>query len=451
MENTHKKRIFKAGSWVVIGHLLSQLIRLGGNLLLTRLLAPEMFGVMAIVQVMLMGVQMMSDLGLGQSIIQSKKGGEVGFINTAWTLQVIRGWLLWLIICLLAALLWGANASGYINSNQVYGHPLLPWLMVTVGISSVISGFNSTAIYQVNRNLMLGRLTVINLTAQIVALFFIVIIAWRYETIWALAIGSLVASFIDMLGSHKFLPGIKNKLHCDKAALSELFHFGKWIFLSSAIGFVANQGDRLILGGLLTAEMLGIYSIAFMLSNLPVTIVSQLSHKVLFPNFSRINREFPKQLKSSLTRSKLWLSIIVMPVTGVLMSCTQFIVDFMYDERYIAAGWMMSLLLLRVAAGCMLIPNALVLMAKGLPQYSTISAALKAIFLFIALPLVFNQFGVEKMVMTIGLSGLVNIPVMWFALKKHKLFSFKIEIFSIMLLVIGFIVGSYLSKIWSYT
>jgi len=437
----NKKHIIKAGSWVVIGHLLSQLIRLGGNLVLTRLLVPEMFGVMAIINVMIMGVQMLSDLGLGQSIIQSKKGDDPGFVNTAWTLQIIRGWILWLIICLLAAFLWGANQYGLLVKEQVYAHPLLPWLMITVGFSAVIAGFNSMAIFQVNRNLMLGRLTLINLFAQLVSLITIIAVAWKYQSIWALAVGGLVSSFIDMAFSHKFLPGIKNKLHWDKMALKELFSFGRWIFLSSVIGFIANQGDRLILGGLLSVEMLGVYSIAFMLSNLPATIVSQLSHKVLFPNFSRINRETPKQLKASLSKSKLWLSMLVMPVTGVLMSWSSFVVDYLYDERYAAAGWMMTLLLLRVATGCMLIPNSLVMMAKGLPRYATISAALKAIFIFFALPWVNEFYSFEILILVIGVSGLIDVPVLWFALIKYKLFNFKIEIASILLLIAGYVIG----------
>jgi len=437
----NKKHIIKAGSWVLIGHLLSQLIRLGGNLVLTRLLVPEMFGVMAIINVMIMGVQMLSDLGLGQSIIQSKKGDDPGFVNTAWTLQIIRGWILWLIICLLAAFLWGANQYGLLVKEQVYAHPLLPWLMITVGFSAVIAGFNSMAIFQVNRNLMLGRLTLINLFAQLVSLITIIAVAWKYQSIWALAVGGLVSSFIDMAFSHKFLPGIKNKLHWDKMALKELFSFGRWIFLSSVIGFIANQGDRLILGGLLSVEMLGVYSIAFMLSNLPATIVSQLSHKVLFPNFSRINRETPKQLKASLSKSKLWLSMLVMPVTGVLMSWSSFVVDYLYDERYAAAGWMMTLLLLRVATGCMLIPNSLVMMAKGLPRYATISAALKAIFIFFALPWVNEFYSFEILILVIGVSGLIDVPVLWFALIKYKLFNFKIEIASILLLIAGYVIG----------
>ncbi|PCJ30687.1 MAG: polysaccharide biosynthesis protein [Gammaproteobacteria bacterium] len=447
MLHLRKKHTLKASSWVLIGHLISQLVRLAGNLLLTRLLAPEMFGIMAIVNVLIVGVQMLSDVGLGQSIIQSKKGDIPSFINTAWTLQVIRGFVLWTIILLVAGALWAGGRAGFFNEEQVYAEPVLPWLLITVGFSLVISGFNSMSIFQVSRNLTLGRLTLISLFSQLIGLTLIVFFAWKYHSIWALVIGSLVSNFIEMVFSHKFLLGIKNKWHWDKGALKELFSFGKWIFLSSVIGFIANQGDKLILGGLLAVELLGIYSIAFILASIPATIVSQISHKILFPNFSRINREAPEKLKEALSNSKLWLSLMVMPVTGVLMSWSQVIVDFLYDERYTDAGWMMTLLLIQVATACMLTPSSLVMMAKGMPQYSTVSAGLKVIFLFAVVPQAFYLFGIEIAILTIGLSELLSIPVLWFALIKYKLFSFKSEALSILLLLVGYIVGVYSLKL----
>ncbi|WP_404361157.1 oligosaccharide flippase family protein [Methylotuvimicrobium sp. KM1] len=436
-----KRQIIKAGSWVLGGHLISQLIRLGGNLILTRLLVPEMFGVMAIVNVLIMGVEMLSDFGIGQGIIQNKRGDDPDFVNTAWTLQIIRGFILWMINCLVAIMLWGLSYLNYLDQQNIYANPLLPYLIIVSGFGVVISGFKSTAIYQANRNLMMGRLTVINVMSQVVSLITIVILAWNYRTIWALVIGGLMFQLIEMWFSHVFLVGVKNKLCWDKIALAELKCFGKWIFLSSALGFIGNQGDRLILGGLLSAQELGVYSIAFMLSNFPSTIVSNLSHKVLFPNFSRINREFPGQLKFSLIKSKLWLGVSVIPITGILMSGSEFIVDLLYDDRYSDAGWMIKLLFLRVVTGCMLIPNALVMVAKGLPQYSTFSATLKALFIFIALPLSHKLYDTQFMIFMIGISGLINLPILWYALIKHKLFSLKVEVFSVICLAIGYIAG----------
>ncbi|MFN3500356.1 MAG: oligosaccharide flippase family protein, partial [Pannonibacter indicus] len=61
-----------------------QLLRLASNLALTRLLFPEAFGLMALIQTFMVGLQMFSDIGIRPSIIQNKRGEEADFLNTAW-------------------------------------------------------------------------------------------------------------------------------------------------------------------------------------------------------------------------------------------------------------------------------------------------------------------------------------------------------------------------------
>ena len=92
-----KTRVLHAGSWVAIGQVSSALIRLGANILLTRLLLREAFGLMAIVYVLMTGFLLFSDIGLGPNVTQSKRGEDPDFLNTAWVLQILRGGLIWLI------------------------------------------------------------------------------------------------------------------------------------------------------------------------------------------------------------------------------------------------------------------------------------------------------------------------------------------------------------------
>ena len=91
-----------AGSYAV-----AQVLRLASNLVLTRLLFPEAFGVMALVSVVLVGLAMFSDMGVGPAISQSPRGDEAAFLNSAYTLNVARGAVLWLLTCALA---WPAAA-----------------------------------------------------------------------------------------------------------------------------------------------------------------------------------------------------------------------------------------------------------------------------------------------------------------------------------------------------
>src|SRR5688572_2933464 len=90
-----RERVLRAGGWTVAGFALSQAIRFGANLVMTRLLVPEMFGVMAIATMVMYGLALFSDVGLRQSVVQSRRGREPAFLDTAWTIQIARGFVIW--------------------------------------------------------------------------------------------------------------------------------------------------------------------------------------------------------------------------------------------------------------------------------------------------------------------------------------------------------------------
>ena len=100
----YKQRIIKAGAWVLTGRLSNQLIRLISNLILTRLLVPEMFGLMSFIGVLMAGLTLFTDFGLGQNITQSKRSTEQVFLNTVWSVKVLRGLFIWGVSILLALL-----------------------------------------------------------------------------------------------------------------------------------------------------------------------------------------------------------------------------------------------------------------------------------------------------------------------------------------------------------
>ena len=70
------------------------------NLALTRILVPELFGIMMIVNTVRTGIELLSDIGIAQSVIRSSRGEQPVFYNTAWTLQVARGAALFLLCAL---------------------------------------------------------------------------------------------------------------------------------------------------------------------------------------------------------------------------------------------------------------------------------------------------------------------------------------------------------------
>src|SRR5665213_3020130 len=166
-----RRRVLNAGAWTFAGYGLSIVIRFGSNLLLTRLLVPEMFGVMAIAIVVMIGLAMFSDLGLGQSVVRSERGGEPLFLNTAWAVQILRGILLWLLALAVSALLVIANDIGMAPKGSVYADPNLPWVIALLSVSALFDGFSSTRGSEARRNLNLRQITQVEIASQVIGLF----------------------------------------------------------------------------------------------------------------------------------------------------------------------------------------------------------------------------------------------------------------------------------------
>ena len=112
-----KRALITSGAWTMVGWFVMQVLRFGSNLILTRLLFPEAFGLMSLVIVFIVGLHMFSDVGIGPSLVQSKRGDDPDFYNTVWTIQILRGLGLWLISVLVA---WPASllAKGWIISKR---------------------------------------------------------------------------------------------------------------------------------------------------------------------------------------------------------------------------------------------------------------------------------------------------------------------------------------------
>lgn len=390
-----KQQAIRAGIWTFVDHFLGNIIRLASNLILTRLLVPEYFGLMALVNTFLSGLNMFSDIGIGPSLIQNKRGDDPNFFNTAWTLQTIRGFGLWLMSLLIA---W--PIAIFYNEQQ------LLWLIPIVGFNAFIGGFQSTAQFTLNRHLEIGKLTRFGLIGEIITPVVIVTWAWFNPTIWAIVGGSLVSKFINIVRSHFLIPEISNRFTWDKTATKELFSFGKWIFISTATAFLAMQADRLILGKLLPLKILGIYTIALTLASLPKLVFSSISGKVVFPIISKFKDLPRKELQAKVTDKRRLLIMGIALVMTIIVCFGDLLILALYDKRYDDAAWMLPILCLGFWPLILGSLNNSFLLAFGKPIYGSIANIFKLIYMVIALPLGFSIMGVLGAVIAIAFNDI---------------------------------------------
>jgi len=328
-----KARAIRGSTWTIIGYSVSQVTRLGSNLILTRILFPEAFGLMAIIQVFMQGLAMFSDMGISPSIIQNKRGNDSHFLNTAWTIQIIRGLFLFMSSVLMAVPL-----------ASFYDSPALIQLLPVAGLSAVISGFNPTKLITANRNLALGWNSIVEIVSQLLSVIVLIALALSFHSVWALVIGGLISSLIKLVLIHKLVPGPKNVFAWEKSSLAALISFGKWVFFSSVIGFFVQQGDKLVLAAFMTNAELGVYSIAFVLASAAWALNAKLNQLILFPIYAELQDLAADELKPKIYKARVVICGVLLPPLLLLIVFGNELVTVLYDERYWNAGWMVQVL-----------------------------------------------------------------------------------------------------------
>lgn len=376
-----KKLAVRGAIWTVLGYGASQLIRFGSNLVLTRFIAPELFGLMNLVYTFMIGLHLFSDLGINASVIQNKRGDEPTFLNTAWTLQILRGLGIWLVCLMLA-----------VPVSHIYQKPELLWLIPIVGFSTVLSGFNSTAIITLNRHLSVKQLALFELSGQIVSVSVMLIWAWISPTIWALVAGGTTSAIFQLIVSHRLNAGVKNRFAWDAKVIKELISFGKWIFLATALTFLANQSDRLILAKLFPLALFGVYGVAYTLADLPNSLLSAVNGKVLYPTYSKLVDLPRAEFRGKVLRNRLPILLALTGILAVAVGFGDIIVKVLYREEYAAnASWMMPLLALGTWPLMLTKTVDPLLLALGKPQYSTVASFLSFLVYAIGIPAGFHS------------------------------------------------------------
>jgi O-antigen/teichoic acid export membrane protein len=439
-----KRRVLEATAWSFANFGLGQVIRFGSSLLMTRLLVPEMFGVMAIAMMVMSGLAMFSDLGLKQNIIQSGRGNDPAYLNTAWAITIIRGLLLWLLALCIALFIVAANHVGLVPKASAYADPILPYVIAIVSFTAIITGFQSTKFAEANRYLSLGRITQIQIAAQIIGLLCMITWALIDRSIWALVAGTICSSFTATLLSHTLLPGVTNRWHWDRSALLEIVHFGKWMFLTSIFGFIGSNADRILLGGFVDSITLGVYVIALNIFSSIVVLVYRLIGDVSFSALSEVVRDRPLDLKRSYYRMHVIIGSFSYFCSGILIFSGHNLINFLYDPRYEQAGWMLEVL----AVALLQVPFELVcycLLALGMPRLFTQLGAMRVVGAYVLIPLGFHFFGTTGAICGFTASYFTSLPAIIYYQIKHDFFDPIREVTLLSVLPIGMIFGKGMS------
>lgn len=403
-----KGRAVRAGLWSLFQVMTTHVFRLGSNLIMTRLLFPEAFGMMSMAVLVLEGFKLLSDIGLAQSIMRSKEGESSRFLRAVWCIKASRG--LWIAACvLLAALgLWFLGPR-YAPEGTVYADPRLAGLIALTALSPVIMGLESTAKELALRNLDMRRVTFVQFGGMVASISAMIGFALIYPSVWALMLGMLVTNVVQSVASHIVYPGPKMRFEPDRAIAADLWQFGKYLMGSSGLTFVARNADRLILGSLLSSVSFGLYAIAMVWIEAGKKVLQRLSSQVGFPVMSEVIRTRPEQLPRLFGRFQRVIDLLCLAAFAICALLGQWLIGALYTETYREAGLYLSLLSLTFLVMRFEPMNQLVVNTGNSRAMMWISA-MRAVSLCVFLPLAFNAFGLKGAILVAALNPAISAP-----------------------------------------
>lgn len=441
-------KVVKAGSWVFLGVAASQVIRLGSNLFLTRFLMPDAFGLMAVAFSLISGISMLSDIGIKANIVQSHRGESLSFLRTAWTVQIIRGAVIAAGVIILAAVLYGLQRGGVTPGDSVYSNSELVPIVFCLALIPALQGFLSVNFHVAERNIDQRRRVILELISSLVPVPIMAGLILLSPSVWVLVIGALCGEVFKVSLSHWIFSGRENRFHLEKDSVKELIMFGKWIMLSSLLGFLALQGDKLLLGGLLTAEQLGWYAIAGLFIAAAEQIIRRFQSSIGYPLIAQKARVGRAEFVSSYYKFRLYFDPLVLIGGGIMFALAEDVIALLYSDEYQNAGWMLQILAVRI----MLLVYASqgeAFLAQGQPKILSSLILFRVVTMFVAVPLAHYWWSIEAVVWAVALAPIPGTAYCFVLFARNGWLRIGREALIVPIASLGFAIGYALSVVWS--
>ena len=270
---------FRGGVWLGSGSMVAQVFRFARNIVLTRLLAPDAFGLMAIVLSISSIMDNFTEIGIKEAILQNPNGAEPRYVNSAWWLSFGRSLGLYAVAFFCAPWV-----------GRFYANPELVPLTRTALLSVVFIGAMSARGFVALKNMDFKRWTAIQYGSNIGGTLLTIGLTFFLRSVWALAIGFVAEYALLCLFSFVLCPFLP-RFSIDSAAAKDLLQFSKGIFGLSFLNLVFARTDVFVLGKLLPASQLGVYTIATYLAQVPAGFALALLGQILMPMYSKIQGE----------------------------------------------------------------------------------------------------------------------------------------------------------------
>ncbi|MBA7668913.1 Lipopolysaccharide biosynthesis protein WzxC [subsurface metagenome] len=408
---TLSQKAIKGGFWVFFLRITNRGFSLIRLIILARILAPSDFGLMGIALLTMSTLETFSQTGFQQALIQKKEDIE-SYLNSAWTVLILRGFILFIILYFIAP-----YAAIFFNSPEA--KPIIR----VIGFSILFQAFTNIGIIYFKKELEFNKEFIYQFSGTLADIVVAVSAVLILRNVWAIVFGLLAGNMIRCFVSY-FIHPYRPHFSKDLGMAKKLFGFGKWIMGSSILIFLTTQGDDIFVGKFLGATALGFYQLAYRISNMPATEITHVISQVTFPAYSKLQDDIPKLREAYLKVLQL-TAFLSFPIAGLIFILAPDFTRIFLGEKWMSMVPAMQVLTVYGMLRSIGATNGPVFQAIGRPDISTKLQFLNVLMLAIFIYPLTMEWDILGTSIAVSLCSVLKAPISFYIATKVVRCSFR--------------------------
>jgi lipopolysaccharide exporter len=416
-------------SLLIILQATTSVLRLGSNLILTRLLVPEAFGIVAIVSSIWYVLVMLSDLGLRAYVTRHPTANDE-LVQTVWTIRFIRN-------VVLAAIMF-VGAGFFAN---LYSAPEVSPAIRVASTFILLEGLTSLAFLTSERERRVIRLTLIDFVKFLFVSVITITAAYFLRNFWAIIIAMFMSSVFTLVASYTLVKGPPIRFRLHREHVLDLWRFCRVVIPSSIISIVLTQTDKFFLAKFFPLAELGKYMLAAALATTILTVIGEYVMRVFYPRFAQVVRETPGKAAEVYYASRRQVTLLLAFGAGGVIGGAELIIRILFNDNYLGAGFYLAILCLQPLARLSSEPAEQALVAKGFIRITLVANILRLVWVLAAAPIAYFQIGPLAVIVVMALTEVVMLPFFWWQLHRRGLLKVSEELFIFGAAAVGYMIG----------
>jgi len=400
-------RMVRGAAWMVLLRSTHSMLGFISMLILARLLVPADFGLVALGMAIVGGLVVFSEFNFGQALIQNQATKREHY-DTAWTLGLLRGFVLAGLVFLLAK-----------PCAALFGDDRLIGLVSAMALFPLIEGMTNIGVVDFRKELVFHKEFVYRFSGRLAGVITTVSLAIIWQSYWALFFGQLVNQCLRLVLSYAMHP---YRPRLSLSTWRELFHFSKWLLLNGIMGFSINRASTFVIAGALNASAVGLFTLSAEIASLIQQAAIAPLKRAFFPGYAKLGDV--EAIKSMLLRAHGIVVLFAAPATIGIGITAELFVPILLGERWLDTVVIIEILALDAFLVAMQGQVRPAFLAVNRPAVTTYLSAVYAFTLIPALLMGVWSAGLVGVAWASVAARLVQIAAEFYALNKILNISF---------------------------